>query len=128
MAGGGGGGAPAEAPAEAPVGTRLNAEQVGRITAEGGFVHREVNGIVMSGNRIMVNGQKLTSNRVNLPAILELITAITPYKSVHKKLWTALNKAKSMIDGGRGDGKAQSTIVLAVPPPRKLRKLKKAEE
>jgi 3-keto-L-gulonate-6-phosphate decarboxylase len=118
MAGGGG----AEAPAGAPVRERLNADQVARISAEGGFVHREVNAVIMNGNRIMVNGQKLTSNRVNLPAILELITSLTPYKTHHKKLWTALNKAKSMIDGGKGNGKAQSTVVLALPPVRKLKK------
>lgn len=123
MAGGGGDeGAPPPS-AGKPVLPLLNAEQVSRIADEGGFVHNKVNAVVMNGNRIMVNGQKLTSNRVNLPAILELITAIAPFKARHKPLWTALNKAKSMIDAGKGDGRAQSTVVLAVPKvTRKLRK------
>ena len=129
MAGGGGALPPTPAEAGAPVGTRLNAGQVGRIAEEGGFVHNEVNAVVMSGNRIMVNGQKLTSNRVNLPVILELIDKFPSNKKQHKALWTALNKAKSMIDAGKGNGKAQSTVVLAVPPatpPKVVRKLKKA--
>jgi len=125
MAGGGGGGASASASAGAPVGQLLNAEQVGRIAGEGGFVHKGVNAVVMNGNRIMVNGEKLTSNRVNLPVIMELIANFPANKKQHKALWTALNKAKSMIDGGKGNGKAQSTIVLAVPPPPKGRKLKR---
>jgi len=100
----------------------LSGEQVQKVMTSGGFVHKGGNVVIMEGNKVMVNGQKLTGNRANLDVIMELKASVEPSKAKYKTLWTALNKMKSMIDAGRGDGKPQSVIVLKAGTTRKLKK------
>lgn len=100
----------------------LTEEQVQKVLQSGGFVHKRANVVIMEGNKVMVNGQKLTGNRANLDVIVELKASVEPSKDKQKALWTALNKMKSMIDAGRGDGKPQSIVVLKKLATRKLKR------
>ena len=98
----------------------------------GGYVaiYKNANVIKVSptGGKLTVNGVSLTGNRANLPMILELTAFVNANKESIPKwrtMLSALDKRKTMIDAGRGEGKAQSRPVFKIAIEGAKRRLKK---